>query len=275
MARSSLLPTLLAGLLSLGAAWIGEARAEALVFIHGYLGDGDDWREQGLTTALERSGWGDGGRLSLSDGRVALRSGTGAPGPRFYTLDLQSGAPLTRQARDFTAYMAFVRRRHPGESLFLVGHSAGGVLGRLYMVQHPESGVGVLVTIASPHLGTEAAELGVTASRGPLSWFSHLIGEGGFPGTQGLFHDLVRERPGSLLFWLNRQEHPPARYVSVVRREKPFFLGDFLVPEWSQDMNQVYALRGRSVRIATAGTHGLSPDDGMLLVRILARLRGS
>lgn len=93
--------------------------------------------------------------------------------------------------------------------------------------------------------------------------------------SEGLYFDLVRERPGSLLFWLNRQPHPPARYVSVVRDESLSWVGDLVVPVWSQDMNQVIQLRGRAITIPTAGNHGLERKDGELLLRILRRLRSS
>ena len=45
--------------------------------------------------------------------------------------------------------------------------------------------------------------------------------------------------------------------------------GDLVVPVWSQDMNQVAALRGRASKIVTPGGHGLNKQDGELLLQIL------
>jgi hypothetical protein len=42
-----------------------------------------------------------------------------------------------------------------------------------------------------------------------------------------------------------------------------------VVPAWSQDMNQVVALRGRASRIVTLSGHGLNKQDGELLLQIL------
>ena len=76
------------------------------------------------------------------------------------------------QHRYLEQYLDVIRNLYPHESLLLVGHSAGGVLGRLYMVTHPDKPVGVLITIASPHLGTESAEIGVMAGDSPLGWLA-------------------------------------------------------------------------------------------------------
>jgi len=174
------------------------------------------------------------------------------------------------QLRYMEQYLDIVQKLHPKESLFLSGHSAGGVLGRLYMVQHPNVPVGALITFASPHLGTDSAEFGAKAGSSPLGWFAPLLGGGTLNRSQGLYYDLVREQPGSLLFWLNRQEHPLSRYISVVREDDGLLnLGDLVVPAWSQDMNHVVALMGRASKIVTHRGHGLTKQDGELLLKIL------
>ncbi len=247
--------------------------ADTLVLIPGYLSDGQDWRQSGVADNLRRAGWGDGGNLFLHGGRPFVSGGGPSRPLRFYTLDLESEAPLMYQEQQLTAYLAALRERHPGEPLILAGHSAGGVLGRLQMVRNPEQPVSALITIASPHLGTESAELGLQAGHSPLGLLTGLLGADTLNRSQGLYFDLARERPGNLLFWLNRQQHPEARYISVVRNGEDSLFGDLVVPEWSQDMNRVQALYGRSIRIEAGGGHGLSEDDGLLLARILARLR--
>jgi len=249
-----------------------SAGAETLILIQGYQAKGADWRSSGITQALTAAGWLDGGQISLAAPSLEVPAG-----PRFFTVELTTDAQLLRQAEQLSLHIKKVKAARPGESLILVGHSAGGVLGRLFMVQHPEESVSALITFASPHLGTESAELGLALSQSPLGWASGLLGrENDILGrSEGLFFDLVRERPGSLLFWLNRQPHPQARYVSVVRDENLSWVGDLVVPVWSQDMNQVVQLRGRAVSIATDGNHGLERKDGMLLLNILRRLRSS
>lgn len=250
--------------------WGASARAEVLVLVQGYLGRSDAWRESGVTEVLTRNGWADGGTLTV---RAGVVRGDRPPGPeprRFYTLILPSDSGLLRQAQFLNAYLSGLRAGYPGQSLILVGHSAGGVAARLAMVQHPEHKVGALITIASPHLGTESAEVGALLGQTPLAIFAPLIGGGALNSSQTLFRDLARERPGNLLFWLNRQEHPQALYVSVVRKDESLLgVSDIIVPAWSQDMNNVQALRGRARRVVTQGAHALSEEDGQILIRVL------
>jgi len=249
-----------------------SAFGESLILIQGYQAKGTDWRSSGISEALTSAGWIDGGQIGISRTPLVAPSG-----PRFFTVELTTDAQLLRQMEQLKAHVAKVKAARPDESVILVGHSAGGVLGRLYMVQHPQESISALITFASPHLGTESAELGLALSQSPLGWATALLGkEHDLLGrSEGLFFDLVRERPGSLLFWLNRQPHPRARYVSVVRDERLSWVGDLVVPVWSQDMNMVEQLRGRAVSIASDGNHGLERKDGKLLLHILRRLRSS
>jgi pimeloyl-ACP methyl ester carboxylesterase len=178
------------------------------------------------------------------------------------------------QSKHLVRYLAYLHGKYPDSALILVGHSAGGVLARLYMVQHPKTAVAALVTIASPHRGTESAELGLMAGQSPLSWMDSMLGIDTLNHSQGLYYDLMRENPNNLLGWLNYQRHPKALYVSIVRSEddETFGFGDLIVPAWSQDMNQVFALRGRVRTITMQGSHGLRAEDGRLLLRILNSL---
>jgi pimeloyl-ACP methyl ester carboxylesterase len=43
--------------------------------------------------------------------------------------------------------------------IVLVGHSAGGVIARLFVGTHPDAGITKLVTVASPHAGSDLASL--------------------------------------------------------------------------------------------------------------------
>jgi pimeloyl-ACP methyl ester carboxylesterase len=252
-----------------------SASAETLVLVQGYLASGASWRESGVTEVLEAAGWDDGGGLVLCGPRVCTRHGKATGARRFYTLELPTEAPLLMQAGLLARYIEHLEVRHPGTEFVLVGHSAGGVVARAFMVQHPKVRVSALITIASPHLGTESAELGNVVGRSPLAWFAPLVGAGTLNRSQALYRDLARERPNNLLGWLNHQPHPDAIYVSIVRTQddETFGVGDLLVPAWSQDMSRVYGLAGRARTLAGPGGHGLGKDDGRLLLRILERLQ--
>jgi hypothetical protein len=45
--------------------------------------------------------------------------------------------------------------------IVLIGHSAGGVIARLFVENHPDAGVTKLITVASPHAGSDLANLKV------------------------------------------------------------------------------------------------------------------
>jgi triacylglycerol lipase len=73
------------------------------------------------------------------------------------------------------------------------------------------------------------------------------------------------------LFWLSRQPHPDIAYVSVVR-PGPIGAGDELVPAFSQDMNNVAALKDHSRVVTTPVSHALQPVGGPLVAKILGGL---
>ena len=265
----------LTSILWVGSFFVAPASAENIVLIQGYLGGSQNWRDSGITSVLQKHGWEYGGHLHMRHGDIAVGAAEARGSKRFFTLDLPTEAPLMNQLKPLERYLDDLRRRHPDSAQILVGHSAGGVLGRLYMVRHPKAGITGLITIASPHRGTESAEIGLMAGQSPLSWMGSMLGIDTLSRSQGLYHDLMRENPNNLLGWLNYQRHPPAMYVSVVRGrgDETFGLGDVIVPAWSQDMNQVYALRGRARTITVQGAHALRSEDGQLLVHILNELQ--
>ena len=162
----------------------------------------------------------------------------------------------------------------------LVGHSAGGVVARLALVTGGRGQVGRLITIAAPHLGTTRAWQAIEATDdsgllGGLKkwWVKRKVGEQVYEEvrqSRGALADLGPPVPGSLLFWLNNQKHPDIEYVSIIRSAGYGFPGDRIVPAYSQDMNQVPALRGRSRAIPVAWGHLLERSDAGLLVRLLA-----
>lgn len=254
----------------------GPAAAETLMLIQGFLANGEGWRDSGVTHILAQAGWQDAGDLSLAQGKVHSDQPSTPALRRFYTMELPTYAPLMVQAQTLDRYIHFVRAQHPYSTLILAGHSAGGVLARLYMVQHKAQAFAALITIASPHLGTPIANLGLAAGEQVLSWTRAFIGKGALDFSWGLFRDLEVERPHNLLGWLNHQPHPSAIYTSIVHEtHAPYIrsLSDWLIPAWSQDMNHVYALHGQVNTVVVSADHGLCAADGRLLVRILKRLR--
>lgn len=236
---------------------------ETLVLIHGYHSDSHIWRETGITHTLHRAGWQDGGDLFPWGAPKLFPSN---PRERyFYTVNLPSEAPLSLQAQWLDFYLHLLQDRHPENSFVLIGHSAGGVIARLTMVvSHPP--VKGLITIASPHLGTDSAEEGLALTHSPIGWFAPWLGLESLNRSEGLYYDLVREYPRTPLFWLNRQAHPKAFYVSILRAR-----GDQWVPPYSQDLNDVPALQGQATTLVTVASHALHPEDGLTLVSILKK----
>jgi triacylglycerol lipase len=249
-------------LLLLAAA---TARADVAVLVHGYLGSPFSWGDSGIHAALATQGWQPPGPPAAA--------GT-ANGNTVYTMDLPSIAPLLVQADILTRALRDIESRHPGEKVTLVGHSAGGVVARLALVRGGPGQVKRLITIAAPHLGTERAleALDATHDSCPIGMIKDFFGGGLYhtvKASSPLLVDLAPAAPGSLLYWLNAQPHPDIDYVSVIRTTPDGFAGDVVVPGFSQDMNQVPALRGRSRLVAAPSPHELLPGDGPLLAMLL------
>jgi len=129
--------------------------------------------------------------------------------------------------------------------------------------------------LASPHLGTPRASQGLDIVDGKpffcpgpgIAFAKSVIGGDDYQylrGSRGALIDLLPQGSGNLLDWANSQPHPDVEYHAVVRQA-----GDALVPAFSQDLNQVPALRGRARTWISPGTHGLNPNDGRLLLKIL------
>ncbi len=247
------------------------ARADVLVLIHGYMGSAASWELSGVNAVLEANGW---ARAGIQAGPQLI------PGPglkaknKVYAVELPSLAPLMIQADQLQGELQQIAARHPGEPIILAAHSAGGVVARIALVRSGVPNANALITIASPHLGTLRAveALDATDDSGPFGFIKDFFGGGLYhtvKASWGALLDLTPAAPGNLLFWLNQQPHPDIRYVSILRTG-PVGLGDELVPVFSQDMNNVPALRGRSERVPAYAGHALLPQDGEMLVKLLA-----
>jgi pimeloyl-ACP methyl ester carboxylesterase len=256
-----------------------NARADILVLVHGYLGSADSWEASGINSLLDANGWKRGGLITSAPGSVSpVYVGPGKDaGNKVYMVDLPSEAPILIQTDQFIAMLATVQTMHPGESLIIVGHSAGGVVARTALVRGNIQNVKALITIASPHVGTTRANQAIEATdeSGPIGVVKSFFGGSGYDTlrrSRGLLFDLAHPQPGSLLYWLNTQQHPDIKYVSVVRLNPVGFAGDELVPGYSQDMNNVPTIHGNSSVVVTPAGHTLVAQDADTLLQILNQL---
>ncbi|MEO5333574.1 MAG: hypothetical protein H7839_16300 [Magnetococcus sp. YQC-5] len=254
------------------------AQAEVLILAHGYLGSPASWENSGIISILAANGWERAGILQTGPNGVNEIPGPGAnANKKIYLVELPSPAPLAIQADHLNPMLRLLSWRHPKERFILAGHSVGGLVLRLALVQGHVPNPQALITIASPHLGTPRAEQALNATQDwwPVEIIKDFFGGDSYQTlkfSRGLYIDIVRQYPGSLLFWLNGQPHPNIRYVSIVRGS-PFVLwGDILVPGPSQDMNNIHALRGRSTLYTMGTGHELNPYDGFTLTTILKEL---
>ncbi len=249
-----------------------------MVLVHGYLGNANNWDTSGITGILQRHGWERAGVYLAGPGGIRVFPSPGMKAKRkFYAVDLPSEAPIRLQVYQFDEILRAIRNAHSGEPLVLVGHSAGGVVARNALVRGNADNVKALITIASPHLGTVRAEqaLDATDIPFPLSIITDIVAGETYDiakRSRSLYVDLVRPRPGTLLYWLNAQPHPDIAYFSIVRGGTVTGWGDIVVPAYSQDMNNVPALRGRASLVTVAGDHGLVPLDGSIILNLIADL---
>lgn len=252
--------------------------ADTLLLLHGYLGSSQDWNHSGIVDHLDAAGWSNAGALKFHNKIIHSSKSKELRTRRLYTVELASAQSIETQSRQFHHYVEYVRKQYVGEQIILVGHSAGGIVARLYMVERPNTDLIALITIASPHLGTDKAEYAQAISQELLAWLEFIPGVDRLYQLQGLFFDLIPNRTDNLIGWLNYQEHPSAQYYSIVRDSVEHQsnivipLPDYMVPSWSQDMNEVYALRGRSKTYYVNGMHNLNNKDAQVLQQILVDL---
>jgi len=254
------------------------ARADVLVLVHGYLGGVQSWDMSGITPILQQHDWQRAGTYVAGPAGIQLVPAPGMQArQKFYAVDLPSEAPVLVQVYQLREVLDAIGKAHGDESVILVGHSAGGVVARTALVRGGAGNVKALITIASPHLGTVRAEqaLDATDIPFPLSVVTDMFAGDAYDTamrSRSLYVDLVRPQPGTLLYWLNAQPHPDIEYFSIVRGQSEFGQGDYVVPTYSQDMNNIPALRGRSSLVNIPAHHGLEPVDGSVIVNLLSDL---
>jgi len=261
---------------------VQPALAGVLVLVHGYASDARTWEMSGVNDALQAYGWPRAGVVTpgFDAGRVPV-AGPVLLFNKSYSVNLPAQAPLLVQADYLSAVLQRVRQRHPDEKLILAGHSAGGLVARLVVLGTNPYSVDGLITIATPHLGTARAAQGLDLvdskpyfCPGPgIDMLKRVFGGAGYnylSDSRAILVDLLPAESGNVLAWLNQQPHPDISYYSVIRLS-PFAGGDEIVPAYSQDMNNVPALRGRAKVLLTRAGHALTPQDGTLLAGILAQ----
>ena len=87
--------------------------------------------------------------------------------------------------------------------------------------------------------------------------------------SRGLMIDLRRPQPGNMLYWLNSQPHPDIAYASIIRLNNNGATGDYYVPGFSQNMNNVPALQGHSSTFTTPTSHFLVRQDADTIISII------
>ncbi len=246
-------------------------QAKTLVLVHGFTADGMSWRNSGFTQPLLDAGWQDGGGYGYSPQSMLLPRGLYKRGDVFFSVELPSQETVQIQEGLLAQYLGHLYA-HRQEALTLVGHSAGGIVSRLYVLDPAHQPLDGLITIASPHLGTPAANIAHLAGDSPLGFMASIVGGEELQQSRGLLSDLKEEKPHNFLYWMNHQKHPDIHYASIIRSNKSLarpIKFDFIVPPRSQNMNNIWALKNRSGTAQTTEGHGLNSQDGLLTLDII------
>ncbi len=256
---------------------VSSAQAKTLVLVHGYMSDGMSWRHSGFTQSLRDAGWQDGGGYGYSPQSMLLPRALYTKGNVFFSVELPSQTTLQTQENLLARYLSHLYSQRQ-EPIILVGHSAGGIVSRLYTLNPSRQLINGLITIASPHLGTPAANIAHLVGTSPFGMMASMVGGEELRNSRGLFFDLKEERPYNFLYLMNRQPHPDIYYASIVRSNKALASPDnfdFIVPPSSQDMSNIWALKNRSgVAVAkTTDSHSLSRKDGRITADILKHIK--
>lgn len=274
---------LLLGSLALVAVlFTGAARADVLVLVHGYAADSSSWEFSGVNSQLAANGWQRAGIFTPTPAGLRYIPGPGAADAnKVFSVNLPAQAPLAVQADLLRSVLAVIRQQNVDEALILAGHSAGGVVARMALLGGNPYQVSTLITIASPNLGTVRAAQGLDIvdakpffCPGPgIDFLKSVVGGSDYDyldDSRAVLIDLLPQGSGNVLTWMNQQPYPDIRYYSVIR-QTPVFDGDAIVPAFSQDLNNVPSLRGKSEVIIAPTGHSLVADDGVLIAGILNR----
>jgi len=172
-----------------------------------------------------------------------------------YSAQLPSRAPIAVQANVLSIQLEQLKKHH-NEPIILIGHSAGGVVARYLTVTRKDLNIKSLVTISSPHLGSNIAFISNMAT-GVMPFTSFIPVFDIYDEAKGLYGNIRRR--SIFLKQLNQQQHPDICYVSIVRDSS--IMSNMVSTQHSQNMNNVMALRGKSHVIMSHRHHDLNPVD--------------
>ncbi len=177
-----------------------------------------------------------------------------------------------------TAALHHLADVYPNDQVIIVGHSLGGLTARLSLVKNGQFQVKALITIASPHLGTDLAMVGMDQLNDNIimKMIKRMFGGGRYQALERsapVIYDILPEQPGNILHALNRQPHPNIAYFSIVRSYRDGRLGDPIVPGYSQNMHSVAAIRRRSVRILQGYQHELTQQDALSILNAIDQVK--
>lgn len=222
----------------------GFSRADIVVLVHGYQTSANIWYKHNITRSLNQ----------IFQNKH-----------QFYAANLPSNAPISVQA----AVLSKQLKHFKNQPIILVGHSVGGLVARFLTVKQP-SNIKALITLASPHLGSELAN-GVRITNQLLDTFmpftSALPLFNKLNNSQGLMQDISIN--SYLLNYLNQQTHPDICYVSILRNNLP--VSEFIINQNSQNMNYVPALTGKSLVLPSHNFHALKPIDSAFIARAISQ----
>ncbi|HIJ21789.1 MAG: alpha/beta fold hydrolase [Gammaproteobacteria bacterium] len=267
-------------LLTLLLSFNNIANAEIAILLHGLLGSSNSWERSGAADALQQSGWERAGYIRGGGPNGVLLAQplrTNRGNRIFYLVDFPTLIPLEQQSDLLEKMITRISNNHPDEPIYLVGHSAGGIVARMVVVHNRIPAIKGLFTIASPHLGSPYADLAYDLATlpYPLRLLPKIVANKKYKAlrrSRTMIKGLSLAKPGTLLHWLNLQPHPDIHYYSIIRRQPPSKVKDALVPYWSQDMNNIPAIRRRGTTLSTHASHTISYEDGILLGQLLNQL---
>ena len=251
------------------------AQADVMLLIHGYLGDASSWEISGINDELHRQGWARAGMFKGSPyGPQLFVTEHNNAENLVYVAELPSETPVMVQSDFLKTIIDIIEQQHADQKIILVGHSAGGVVARMALIRHQLKNIKALITIASPHIGTGRADqaLDITQDHGPFNMVKSFVGGSGYDAlkhSRGLMIDLRHPQPGNMLYWLNSQPHPDIHYASIIRLNNNGASGDYYVPGFSQNMNNVPALQGKSSTFTTPTSHFLVRQDADTIISII------
>ena len=193
------------------------SNADVVVLIHGYMGSPASWENSRINDILEDAGWQRGG-LIVPETQAFYRDpmqrvSTDRAKNVSFVIDMPWMRPIDEQADYLDDALEVVLQMRPKEPVTLVGHSAGALAARLWLVENYKPNVVRLISIAAPNLGTERAfdALDLTdPTFAPLDAVRNMFG-GKLYNTVRRSRKLVRdftppsERNPNVLYWLNQQ----------------------------------------------------------------------